>query len=241
MNCEICFERYNDRDIQPYSLIPCGHLFCIKCINQLKTCATCRSEIKGTLINRGISNLLDLNLIPDPNRELKDSINKSKNGLKELKGNLISKINEKKTLNKTKLDKIENEINYQSNNLHQLIDKNKNDLLIKLKEIEKNSNSEFDVLSLENEIGILLQEDQDELNKNELLKLNEKLQIMKIDFNKKIDFLKDYDLDIKLEQLNIQSIKNFIGELTDNKNKKNISNIKSIQLNPNGSTAYNCK
>ena len=243
MNCEICFERYNDSDKQPYILIPCSHSFCISCIEKLDKCATCRSQITGKFINRGILNLLDLNLIPDPNTKLKDSIIKSKNELKELKGNLISKINEKKRINKGKLNEIENEITDQTIKLHELIEKNKNDLLIKLKDIEENSNAKFDFLSLENEINILLNHDMIEMNKSQLINLNEQLQNMKNEINKKIDFVKDYHLVVKLEPLNINS-KNFIGELIDDKSKQNISNIKSIKLNPNAfnaSTANNGK
>ena len=91
MNCEICIEKYNDKENKPYSLIPCGHSFCIK----VKQCSKCRIEINAKLFNRALIDLLDLNLIQDTNYELKIAIKKSTNEFNELKEKFYLKLNQK--------------------------------------------------------------------------------------------------------------------------------------------------
>ena len=40
--CAICFEDYNDNDRKRTAIVPCGHVFCRSCVNQIQECATCR-------------------------------------------------------------------------------------------------------------------------------------------------------------------------------------------------------
>ena len=55
MNCNICFENYNDSTVKPFSITPCGHTFCEKCLDNLLAyanisqpkCPKCRVQIKG--------------------------------------------------------------------------------------------------------------------------------------------------------------------------------------------------
>ena len=36
MECEICFENFNFDDRQPITVMQCGHIFCLKCVEELK-------------------------------------------------------------------------------------------------------------------------------------------------------------------------------------------------------------
>lgn len=142
MNCEICIEKYNDKENKPYSLIPCGHSFCIKCINRLKVkqCPKCRIEINAKLLNRALIDLLDLNLIQDTNYELKIAIKKSTNEFNELKEKFYLKLNQKQMYFNDKIIKIEKEIDLQSNKIVDLISLNKNKLLNELSIIKDDLN-----------------------------------------------------------------------------------------------------
>lgn len=34
--CAVCFENYDNETRKPYSLVPCGHTFCARCVRELK-------------------------------------------------------------------------------------------------------------------------------------------------------------------------------------------------------------
>ncbi len=45
--CEICMESFNTTNRRPNSLVPCGHTFCIICLEHIgnSKCPTCRYNI----------------------------------------------------------------------------------------------------------------------------------------------------------------------------------------------------
>lgn len=49
-SCGICFERYNDGQCIPLTIM-CGHVLCITCMSKLQSlkCPHCRKEIKGVV------------------------------------------------------------------------------------------------------------------------------------------------------------------------------------------------
>ena len=59
--CKICCDFFNAGPKKAYSINPCGHYYCISCINKLpaQTCPHCRGEIKNITINRAILDILD--------------------------------------------------------------------------------------------------------------------------------------------------------------------------------------
>ena len=63
MNCKICSKTYNDSSIKPYSLIPCGHSYCVLCLEKLKKCPECEAEISGKLLNHAILEVINPNPI----------------------------------------------------------------------------------------------------------------------------------------------------------------------------------
>lgn len=59
--CEICLTNYDTIVRKPYSLVPCGHTFCLSCMNQIASnlCPTCRSPFEGRVPNWEITRRLD--------------------------------------------------------------------------------------------------------------------------------------------------------------------------------------
>lgn len=59
--CEICLINYDTIGRKPYSLVPCGHTFCLSCMNQITSnlCPTCRSPFEGRVPNWEITRRLD--------------------------------------------------------------------------------------------------------------------------------------------------------------------------------------
>lgn len=56
MTCSVCLELYTD----PRVIKPCGHIFCLTCLQTLVICPECREPITGRrVINRKLQNLLD--------------------------------------------------------------------------------------------------------------------------------------------------------------------------------------
>ena len=169
MDCKICFEKFSKIERQPNVLIPCGHTVCLECLNKLKIqnstardyldelylfqfqqlkCPTCRQAIKDDKPNYAILDLLDCNLIVDPNGKLKQELT---NELTDLK-----RSNDKLTANyKIKTKEIEASVRTIKKNIY-----SKTELLINLLMIHQDD---------------LLRE-ADEIQKNELEKL-EKLMI----------------------------------------------------------------
>lgn len=52
--CDNCSEDFNQIENKPYSIVPCGHEFCLKCIEDLNECPTCSCEIEHKIINWGL-------------------------------------------------------------------------------------------------------------------------------------------------------------------------------------------
>lgn len=59
--CEICLNNYDTISRKPYSLVPCGHTFCLSCMNQItsKICPTCRAIFQNKIPNWEITKRLE--------------------------------------------------------------------------------------------------------------------------------------------------------------------------------------
>jgi hypothetical protein len=60
MECFLCTELYDANTHKPYSLNPCGHHFCVSCLEKTgtKTCPTCRGTIQSKTLNRAVLELI---------------------------------------------------------------------------------------------------------------------------------------------------------------------------------------
>ncbi len=57
--CEVCLNNYDTMTHKPYSLVPCGHTYCIECLNRIIRCPSCRIEFQDKIPNWEISRRLN--------------------------------------------------------------------------------------------------------------------------------------------------------------------------------------
>lgn len=53
--CEICI----NINILPYTLVPCGHTVCEKCLKKIKECPFCRRRVSDTVMNYALKNIIE--------------------------------------------------------------------------------------------------------------------------------------------------------------------------------------
>ena len=62
MECSICFNKYDNVKRKPYILNPCGHCFCLECLNQLPNkniCPNDRGRIESKIFNRAVIEIIE--------------------------------------------------------------------------------------------------------------------------------------------------------------------------------------
>jgi hypothetical protein len=158
MDCSICFEEYESSgDRKPYSIIPCGHPICLKCLNTLheRNCPDCRAPITGQTVNYGIMQMIDSQeTFNKKNKKFKLSENVL---LREFKGlsNRLSSLRESKTSAITSIKKeIERETQMKIEDLIASVTSESENLLMQCQELE-NRNEKF-LLDKEKQINQLL-------------------------------------------------------------------------------------
>jgi hypothetical protein len=93
-NCSICYGNDN-----AYIITNCGHSYCINCLNKLKVCPKCKSDIDKIIKNYDLMNELEKD--PEIKKLRKKKLKKS------LSDNLYNEcVKEKKTFNDEYLDEI---------------------------------------------------------------------------------------------------------------------------------------
>ena len=73
--------------------IPCGHSICSNCLNSI-LCSSCKKRIKNYKINNDLMEILDLDLIVDPNAKLRKEIKSYFENIDQLEDQLESARNE---------------------------------------------------------------------------------------------------------------------------------------------------
>jgi hypothetical protein len=70
LTCSICFQDYN-LNLLPNCLIPCGHTFCIKCANILKSkkCTICESNISQVIPDYALADIVIFKLTGIPKND----------------------------------------------------------------------------------------------------------------------------------------------------------------------------
>ena len=62
MECSICLELFDKEENRPFSIIPCMHTFCNKCLSKFSTtqlCPHCNKQIKSTSLNISLWDLIN--------------------------------------------------------------------------------------------------------------------------------------------------------------------------------------
>ncbi len=138
MECKICLHKYDVVVRVPYSINPCGHCYCISCLNKIisQHCPTCRGKIASKTINRAILELIT-NTSPDTSSQSQTKI-KDLLQLKDLGCQLNSKIKSKQNECRDSFKTIREKVQADFNKKLQLLLKNEENLVTQLIEAEKN-------------------------------------------------------------------------------------------------------
>lgn len=121
MDCSICTSSYDEKDHKPFSLTPCGHCFCLKCINSLtnQTCPKCRNSIQSKIVNFAVMDILNGIARPKSWSKRSNSIRESK--VFQTLDNILSETDELKKDLKSTYEKRVTEIQTGVNKLKEAI------------------------------------------------------------------------------------------------------------------------
>ena len=139
MECCLCNEIYDENQYKPYSINPCGHHFCLKCINNLKSksCPYCRGVIKSKTLNRGI-----LDMMKSKEKLLTDEPNRKR--IKLLKSSLVEEVENLLTDWKLKKDNLLLQFKNEIRSFKETVTLDK---LTKVKKIEVDSEKILNILN----------------------------------------------------------------------------------------------
>lgn len=125
--CELCFEEYNLYDKKAFSLVPCGHSLCVKCLESLQkqVCPFCRLEFISKIPNWEINKRLPKPTIPIVYYQVQIKLNTLRDLYTEF-SQLIDKTNNynNENLLKTLNCDHESDLNERIQNLNQNFNKN---------------------------------------------------------------------------------------------------------------------
>ena len=90
LQCEICFESFNENERKPTILFPCSHTFCEVCVQQLGLiCPSCRRKIERNSTNFIVLKLLNTQPIPsNPSINITSSLEEITQEPKSIKSQL---------------------------------------------------------------------------------------------------------------------------------------------------------
>lgn len=225
MNCQICFENYNDSKTKPYSITPCGHTFCSKCLDNLMItdaakCPKCRIQIKGKIMNFAILDVIDLNLIPDSNLGLKKTIEKTLNDVHGLETQFFAAYEKKVQENKDRIKLLKEEINNQTIELINQIKQNRVHLFKNAEQLEITMNeSLLRYLHTEQQIELNVSERTSQLKnlnqyeRTELNSFKEQLDKSKQDFDSNIKEMKHFNFKLEFKKFSNNPNINYIGDI----------------------------
>ena len=254
MNCQICFENYNDTKVKPYSITPCGHTFCLKCLdnlihstpnkNDLAKCPKCRIPIIGKLMNFAILDVLDLNLIPDSNVGLKKNIQKSLHELQESESTFFPAYEAKTIENKDRIKQLKDEINSQTIDLINQIKQNRVSLFKTADQIEALMNESLNryltgIQQLQlgiNEFTTKLK-NMNQYERSELNTFKDEIDKLKLEFDTNMHEMKSCSFKLEFKKFSINKPNfNFIGEIIHEKPVVNERRREKTSSTSNGST-----
>lgn len=138
--CEICYEQYDEDENmnKPYCLFPCGHTFCLNCIelSENKLCSKCRTPFTVIAPNWSLIERIHGELTNDKAHKL---LSKASSMIEEF-GDNGRKLN---NLNKIKLSKIKDEINARELFLLQQMKNSKMKFLKLVEDYERENEEDF--------------------------------------------------------------------------------------------------
>ena len=79
MECKICYQHFDEGEHMPYTINPCGHYYCLKCLNGLRDqrCPMDRGRIESKTINRAIFDIITAKELNSANTKILASLNRT--------------------------------------------------------------------------------------------------------------------------------------------------------------------
>lgn len=179
MDCKVCFEKFDKQKRKPIT-INCGHSYCVVCLNVLIkkknfVCPTCRSPITNEKTNYTVMEILDLNPLFDPNREIKVHINNAFKEFEDTKKAFDLKCNEKKYEIKSKIDSMKSKINERASELINRILTRQDSLNEETEKIQNSLNEKFEKFLATKHVELVKCETIETMENKELVCLKQKI------------------------------------------------------------------
>lgn len=245
MDCSICNEFFDENEHKPYSLNPCGHYFCIKCIQSLTTrsCPKCRCNMQSTTVNFAILDMLNDEVrpkslkSPNPIRESRifQSLDNMLKELTELEQSLAITLEKRISYIETSVKNMKKRI---QNNTEKKVNAllNDNQKLLSLLD-EKNAKTieQLRNLSEDKRIKRNLKQFEQNFSKFNLNELSEKSHNFKRDIEQRIHDLNEFKLNFSLQIYSKSEDENQIGRIVDSKMLNDIH----ISRQPRPESNYN--
>lgn len=244
MNCEVCSEIYNDTNHKPYTLIPCGHTYCLDCIERLKSlseqahfkCNHCNEPVEDYKPSYAIMKILDQKLCLEySDLKLKQTVFELINNINDMKTSIYFLKEKKVKDNQYKINVIKNEISNQSTDLLNILLNNQEKIVQQADSFQKNLVNTLKLDSLEEErfLHELDTKDLNQVERGELSSIKTNLMKIKSNLTFKSNLLNEIDLGLESNNFfNLGEIK--IGEIKVNESQRhNLNQTGSSNLEAN--------
>jgi hypothetical protein len=152
MECSICTEDFEETELKrPFTLSPCGHCFCMGCLNRLtlNRCPECRRFIEQKTLNRGLLSLIEKNKATSTKMpKLFDTL---LNEVDDLKAQLKQSLDKKLKDNKTSIDQKRENMTKETQTKKTELECKKNELQCQINEVECKMNELLNAQNKSNE------------------------------------------------------------------------------------------
>lgn len=239
MECSICNEDYDfESEHKPFSLNPCGHCFCLKCIKALtqKDCPVCRTYIMSKIPNYAIFDVLKESLqipLTTSNREAKH-FKYTLNEMDELKQSLVDAFKKKQIECQHLIEEMKRKIQKETESKITRILNDSQMLMSHLDFIYFNVDEKLYDMSQIERIKIDLERLENDLNSLSLSELSKNEANIRCDVKQRISYLENFKLNFVIVFKKIDEEKNQIGKLFDqeskNTNQTKLLKVKDLAL-----------
>jgi hypothetical protein len=245
MNCEICFEVYDKQEHKPMTIIPCGHTYCLKCLEKIKDtpnykCKQCNEQISEHKPSYAIIKILD-NLAVDFNSlNLRQSVHDLVNQINETKTNIYLMSEKKLQDDQYKINTIKNEISNQTTDFMNYLLNNQEKIIRQADKFHRELVTSLNIESAEEEkfLNDTETKDLNELNRKELNEIKTELFKIKTNLVFKSNLLKEIDLNLESNNYAFNRVDFKTGEIVE-KNSFHSFILPSLPNNNNNNTNNN--
>jgi hypothetical protein len=231
MECSICNENYDfESEHKPFSLNPCGHCFCLKCIKALtqKNCPVCRTYVMSEIPNYAIFDVIKESSTANfklssqiplaSNRETK-IFKYTLNEMNELKQSLVDAFKKKQIECQNLIEEMKRKIQKETESKITQILSDSQKLMSHLDFIYFNVDEKLYDMSQIERIKIDLERLEKDLNNLSLSELSKNENNLRCDVMQRKNDLENFKLNFFICFKKIYEGKNQIGKLFDQESK----------------------